>query len=148
VAHGRLSNQLDRLRGALPAREYLPSRNVLRELLGSLREKIEDDLSEHLVLLEELVDVKTLGVTERAELHCLGDDRSLGVNIPLRTREISRDALDQERNVVQEVFGWENPVRRNRDPLADAIEPLRDEDLLRRAQALGESGGQLHWIRI
>ena len=135
MTDSRLPNQLDRLRRALPARQEVSPGNVFLDVLRSVRQKVEDDLSEHLVFLEKLICVEALGVPECAQLHCLGNDGSLGGHIPFRALDVSRDALDEQRHVIDQLVSWENSLRGNRDARGDSIEPLRDERLLGGAES-------------
>jgi hypothetical protein len=87
-------------------------------------------------------------MTERAELHRLGDDGSFGIDFSFRTSEVSRDSFEQERNVIEEIVCREDSLRRNGDARAYAAEPLRNELLLNRPQTVREDCGELEWIRI
>src|SRR4051812_41647736 len=101
VTHRCLPDQLDCLRHALPARKEMSTRNVFRNLRRGLGQEIENNLAEHLILLEKLVSVKALAVPQRAELHCFGNNGSPGIQISLWAHQISSNALDQQRHVIE-----------------------------------------------
>src|SRR5438045_7474554 len=65
VTHGCLANQLYSLGDALPAGEKIASRNRLGYLIGTIGEEIENDLAEHLVLLQDFVRVEPLLMPQR-----------------------------------------------------------------------------------
>src|SRR5690349_5983558 len=137
MTHRRLTNELHRLRQTLPANQEIASGILTWDRSRSLGKKAEDDLAEHLVLFENLVGIETLAVTQRTELHRLGDDRRLGVDVALRPFQIAGHALDEKRNVVEQLVSRENTLGRNRHPSGDPVQPLGYELLFGCPQPVG-----------
>jgi hypothetical protein len=89
-------------------------------------------------LLEEFVLVEALGEAERAELHGLGHDRRLGHDRTRGVLHVVRDAVHEQRHVVEQVVAGEDPDRVDRDAGADPAEPARRQRLLRLPEPRGE----------
>jgi hypothetical protein len=119
---------------ALPRVEQLGARARDRRVLDDFGEMRIQHAAEDLVLFEDLVRVEALGVAQRPQLHRFRDHRRFGVEILLRMREIVRDPVDEDRNVVEQLVGRKDPVRVDGDARRDAVEPPPDELLARLAK--------------
>ena len=95
-----------------------------------------------LVFLEQLVLIEALGKSQFAQLHRLGNDRYVGRDDVRGMLQVARDAVDQDRDVIEQLFRREDAVRRQLHPIADAVEPPTRELIARIPQARCERGCQ------
>jgi PAS domain S-box-containing protein len=143
VRQRRLADELRGVRDALPAGGDLARPDAGRQGVELLVEEREQDRAQDLVLLEDLVGVEPLGVPERAELHRLGGDGRLGVDVLARPLEVVGDPVDEERHVVQQLVGREDAIRRHGDPGDDPVEPAAHERVARLAEPAGQARGEV-----
>jgi len=101
VRHRRLLDDGHRAVEARSARHQLALLARLVDLVHRPRKEREEDPAEEFVLLQDLVGIEALLVTELAELHRLGDDGHVDSHFGGRILDIVRDALQQERDVVE-----------------------------------------------
>jgi hypothetical protein len=100
-----------------------PREHVLVDRVDDRREVREQDAAEDLVLLEHLVGVEALRVTQRTELHRLGHHRRVGVHRVCRILDVVGDAGEEERHVIEQLVGREDPVGVDGHALLDPLEP-------------------------
>src|SRR5256714_12851959 len=127
MGHRRLTNQLDRIRNALPAFQEIELSTLHLILADNSFKEGEQYCAEDLELFEDLVGIESLLVAQCAELHRLGAYRRLGVEIGLGVLEIGGDAVNEKRHVIQEALGGEDLLCRKRDPSLYPLEPTLHE---------------------
>src|SRR4051812_19508693 len=97
----------------------------MRDLIDLTGELREHDGAEQLVLFQNLIGVEPLRMSQGAELASLRDNRNLGIELLSRIGHIVGNPLDEQRNVVQQLFGGEYPLRTHGHSRCDALEPAR-----------------------
>src|SRR5688572_3213536 len=78
--------------------------------LGFSRREVEHDPAENLILLQNLVRIKSLGQTQCAQLHGFRNNRHVGADFFGWITDVVRDALYQNGHVIQQLFGWKYSV--------------------------------------
>ena len=101
-------------------------------------EEGEDDPAEDLELLQQLVFVEPLPMAQRAKLHRFRDHRRVGRDYHRRILEIRGNAVDEQRDMVQQFIGRKNPHRIELDARRDPLEPTLRELFPLLAHAAGE----------
>src|SRR5687768_6437410 len=143
MRHRRLPYHLDGVSDALPANEEVTAIALDSRLLRDIVEKGEDDSAQNLELLQDLVSIESLLVTERAQLHRFWSNGIFGVEIRARAPEVGGDAFNEKRHVIQQAFRRKDVHRIQRHARLDALEPAGYEVALRLPKPVSEQRGQL-----
>ena len=106
----------------------------LLDLFRRAEKKVKEDAAEDLVLLENLVGVEPLFMAQRAELSRFGHDRHVDADLRGRILDVVGDAVDQQRDVVEELIRGKDPVGVDRDARRDPIQPRGRQLAFRRAE--------------
>ena len=139
---GGLLDERDGVKQAMRAREqFRPAARHVHALDRTREERIEHP-AEELVFLQQFVLVEPLSVSQLAKLHRLGNHGRIGADGPRRTLEIVGDPFDQHRHMIEQVFGWEDAIGVQMDPLTDAGQPPPRQVVAGLAKAVGEDDGQ------
>src|SRR5207302_4865422 len=77
-------------------------------------------------------------VPEGPEFHRLRSDRRLGVDVLVEPLQVVRDAVDEQRYVVQQGVARKDAFRGDGDAGDDPVEPATDEDVAGRPKPRGK----------
>jgi hypothetical protein len=81
-------------------------------------------------------------VAKRPQLHCFGDYRHVDADLSGRVLDVVGDAVDQQRDMIEQLVRGKDPIRLDRDPPRDFREPGARQLTLPFAKANRERGGQ------
>ena len=123
----RLLDEYHGLEESLGAGEDLAAAARHVNVVNRPDEEGEQDASQELELLENLVFAKTLRVAEGAELTGTKDDSRVGEDQVLGLLDEVGDPGDEERHVVEQIVCREDSLRVQRHPVGDALEPSARE---------------------
>ena len=91
--------------------------------VGLARRKVEEHATQNLVFLEDLVRIETLLQAQRAQLHCLRDHRHVAGDFVDRISDVIGNAVEENRNVIEQLVGRENSVGLERNACSNAFQP-------------------------
>lgn len=89
------------------------------------------------MLLENLIRVESLSVSQCAELHGLCRNGHARVQLTFGVFQEVGDAVEQQRYVIEQVVGWENVVAIDGHSRADPIQPAPHDSLTFRTKSRG-----------
>jgi hypothetical protein len=123
VRHRRLLDDRHGAKQPAGAGHQLAALAGLVDLLGRHREEVEENPAEDLVLLQNLVGVESLLVAKRAQLHRFRDDGRVEADDRRRILGIVGDSIDEQRDVIQQLFGGKDAIRIDGHPRRNPLQP-------------------------
>src|SRR5207237_511894 len=131
----------------MPAGEQFTLLAGLVHLVGLLGEKAEEDAAEDLVFLEDLVRVESLGVTQCAELHRLAHHGSIRAHFSGWLGEMISNAVNQQRNMIEEIVRRKDVIGVDIDPFADPRKPMGSQLSTRIAETIRQGACERTFTR-